>query len=299
MNCATFGLNRREFLSVASGSVAGVLLGGAGAFGQGQKDKSRPNFLWISAEDLSPDLGCYGDKYAVTPNLDGFASQSVRYDRVFSHAGASAPSQSGIVTGMYSTTIGTQHMRCRGVPPYYVKCASEHLRAVGYYCTNNGKTDYSFDCPRTAWDECGGAAHWRNRPKGSPFFAVINFSTTHESRIRDRGAEMTKEISGLGVATRHDPAKAQLPPYYPDTPRVREDWARYYDLVTLMDKRVKEVLDQLAADGLAEDTIVWFWGVSGRGLPRAKRWVYDSGTRVPLIVRVPEKWRKTAMPGNP
>ncbi len=128
---------------------------------------------------------------------------------------------------------------------------------------------------------------------------MINFTTTHESQIRDRSAEMTKRLDSLGSGERHDPAKAQLPPYYPDTPKVREDWARYYDLVTLMDRQVKEVLDQLEADGLAEDTIVWFWGDHGRGLPRAKRWVYDSGSRVPLIVRVPEKWRKLAMPDNP
>ncbi len=299
MASATCGLSRREFLAFVSGSAAGLLLHGADAFGQGQKDKARPNFLWISAEDLSPDLGCCGDKYAVTPNLDAFASQGVRYDRAFSHAGVCAPSRSGIITGMYPTTIGTQHMRCQGVPPHYVKCFPEYLRASGYYCTNNAKTDYQFDCPRTVWDECSAAAHWRNRPKDKPFFAVINFTTTHESRIRDRSAEMTKQLVRLGSGQRHDPAKAQLPPYYPDTPKVREDWARYYDLVTLLDRQVKEVLDQLEADGLAEDTIVWFWGDHGRGLPRAKRWVYDSGSRVPLIVRVPEKWRAAAAPDNP
>jgi len=276
-----------------------VLLCGAGAWGQEQKDRPRPNLLWISTEDMSPDMGCYGDKYAVTPNLDRLASQGVRYDRVFSHAGVCAPVRSGIITGMYPTTIGTQHMRCQGVPPHYVKCFSEYLRAAGYYCTNNAKTDYQFDPPLTAWDECSGKAHWRNRPEGSPFFAVINFTTTHESQIRNRSPEMLKRLSSLGPDERHDPAKAELPPYYPDTPKVREDWAQYYDIVTLMDKQAQAVLDQLEADGLAEDTIVWFWGDHGRGLPRGKRWIYDSGTRVPLIVRVPEKWRKAALPESP
>jgi uncharacterized sulfatase len=298
MEGARWSLNRRQFLLTASGSVAGVLLQGAGAFGQ-EKDKPRPNFLWISAEDISPDLGCYGDKYAVTPNLDAFASQGIRYDLAFSHAGVCAPSRSGVITGMYPTTIGTHHMRCRGVPPRYVRCFPEYLRAIGYYCTNNVKTDYQFESPLTAWDECSGKAHWRNRPNGSPFFAVINFTTTHEGQIRDHSPELLKRLEGLGPAERHDPAKAALPPYYPDTPKVREDWARYYDLVTLMDRQVKEVLDQLEADGLAQDTIVWFWGDHGRGLPRAKRWIYDSGSRVPLIVRVPEKWRGFAMPDNP
>lgn len=292
-------LNRRHFLQMASGSLAGVMLGGAGVFGQEQRDKPRPNFLWISTEDMSPDMGCYGDKYAVTPNLDGLASQGVRYSRVFSHAGVCAPTRSGIITGMYPTTIGTQHMRCQGVPPHDVKCFPEYLRAAGYYCTNKVKTDYQFDPPLTAWDECSGKAHWRNRPKGSPFFAVINFTITHESQIRNRSPEMLKRLNSLGPEERHDPAKAVLPPYYPDTPKVRQDWAQYYDIITLMDKQAREVLDQLEADGLAEDTIVWFWGDHGRGLPRGKRWIYDSGSRVPLIIRVPEKWRALAMPDNP
>jgi uncharacterized sulfatase len=244
-------------------------------------------------------LGCYGDAYAVTPNLDRLAAQSVRYDRVFSHAGVCAPARSGIITGMYPTTIGTHHMRCQGVPPEYVKCFPEYLRAAGYYCTNNVKTDYQFDSPPTAWDECSNKAHWRNRPGGKPFFAVINFTITHESQVRNRSEAMMKRLDSLGPGERHDPAKAQLPPYYPDTPKVRQDWAQYYDLITLMDKQVKEVLDQLEQDGLAEDTIVWFWGDHGRGLPRAKRWIYDSGSRVPLIVRIPERWRKLARADDP
>ncbi|MEN6578667.1 MAG: sulfatase-like hydrolase/transferase [Phycisphaerales bacterium] len=277
-----------------------MLCGGPG-YGQERRSRPRPrpNFLWISTEDISPDLGCYGDKYATTPNLDRLASQGVRYDRVFSHAGVCAPTRSGIITGMYPTTIGTHHMRCQGVPPHYVKCFSEYLRAAGYYCTNNVKTDYQFDAPPTAWDECSSKAHWRGRAEDHPFFAVINLTTTHEGQIRNPGQETVERLNALDVAERHDPAKAELPPYYPDTPRVRQDWARYYDLITVMDRQVQEILDQLEADGLAEDTIVWFWGDHGRGLPRAKRWVYDSGSHVPLILRIPEKWRKLAMPGDP
>ncbi len=292
------GLNRRQFLRVASGSAAAIVMPGL-PFAIGAQEKERPNFLWISTEDMSPDMGCYGDAYAVTPTLDRLATQGVRYTRVFTHAGVCAPSRSGLITGMYPTTIGTHHMRCRGVPPSEVKCFPEYLRAAGYYCTNNVKTDYQFDAPLTAWDECSNKAHWRNRPAGKPFFAVINFTITHESQVRNRSPEMMKRLKGLGAGERHDPAKAQLPPYYPDTPKVRQDWAQYYDIVTLMDKQAREVLDQLEQDGLAENTIVWFWGDHGRGLPRCKRWVYDSGTRAPLIVRVPEKWRRLAMPGNP
>lgn len=292
------GLNRRRFLQFASGSAAAAVLPGL-SWGAGEGGKNRPNVLWISTEDISPDLGCYGDSYAVTPNLDRLAAEGLRYTRVFTHAGVCAPSRSGIITGMYPTTIGTHNMRCRGVPPAEVKCFPEYLRAAGYYCTNNVKTDYQFDSPPTAWDECSNKAHWRNRPAGRPFFSVINLTITHESQIRNNSAEMMKRLGSLAPGERHDLAKAQLPPYYPDTPTVRQDWARYYDLITLMDKQVKEILDQLEQDGLARDTIVWFWGDHGRGLPRAKRWIYDSGMRVPLIVRVPEKWRKLAVPDNP
>ena len=292
-------LNRRQFLQISCGSAAGMLLPGIRLYGVEMSRNYQPNLLWISTEDLSPDLGCYGDSYAVTPNIDKFAAKSIRYVNVFTHSPVSAPSRSGIITGMYPGTIGTHQMRCQGVPPAYVKCFSEYLRAAGYYCTNNVKTDYQFDPPLTAWDECSAKAHWRNREKNQPFFAVFNITTTHESQIRNRSKEMLRRIESLSPQEKHDPDKAVLPPYYPDTPVVRQDWAQYYDIITLMDKQVGDILKQLEEDGLAEDTIVWFWGDHGRGLPRGKRWIYDSGIRVPLIIRAPQKLRKLAMPANP
>jgi uncharacterized sulfatase len=249
----------------------------------------RPNILWISTEDISPDLGCYGDAYAETPNLDRLASQGALYSRAFSVAGVCAPSRSAIITGMYPTTIGTHHMRCMGVPPAYVKCFTEYLRAAGYYCSNNVKTDYNFDRPLTAWDENSRTAHWRDRADGQPFFSVINITMTHESRIRAPASQFSRLTRDLLPQDRHDPAQAVLPPYYPDTPIVRRDWARYYDLITAMDRRVAAILEQLEADGLAENTVVFFFGDHGRGLPRGKRWIYDSGLRIPLIVRWPGK----------
>ncbi len=297
MSYQTKKMGRREFLKVISGSVAGLYLCNVTTEAAASNGK-KPNILWISTEDISPDLGCYGDDYAVTPNIDKLATESVRYENVFSHSGVCAPTRSGIITGIYPTTNGTHHMRCKGVPSAQVKCFSEYLRKAGYYCTNNVKTDYQFDPPPTAWDECSRKAHWRNRQQGQPFFAIFNFTTTHESQIRNRSKAMLDRLASLESHEKHDPAKAKLPPYYPDTPLVRQDWAQYYDIITLMDKQVADLLDQLQKDGLAEDTIVWFWGDHGRGLPRAKRWIYDSGLRVPLIIRVPEKWRKTAMPTN-
>ena len=237
----------------------------------------RPNILWISCEDISPHLGCYGDHFADTPNLDRLAAQGVRFTNCCSHAGVCAISRSGIITGMYPVSIGSQHMRSRIVPPPRVKCFTEYLRAAGYYCTNRSKADYNFEPPLTAWDENNAkSTDWRGRAKGQPFFCVINLTITHESQIRAKYDSLT-----------HDPAKVTLPPYIPDTPVTRRDRARYYDLVTKMDRQAGEILDRLEADGLAENTIVMFWSDHGEGLPRGKRWLYDSGIRVPLIVRWP------------
>jgi uncharacterized sulfatase len=255
---------------------------------------SYPNILWISCEDTSPDLGCYGDAYAVSPNIDRLAAEGVKFTRCFTHAGVCAPARSGLITGMYPPSIGTHHMRCKGVPPAEVRCFTEYLRAAGYYCTNNVKTDYQFDPPVSAWDESSNRADWRGRQPHQPFFCVINFTTTHESQVRNPSAATQKLVAALSDSERHDPAKAVVPPYYPDTPVVRRDLANLYDNITAMDKQVGEVLARLEADGLANDTIVWFWGDHGRGLSRCKRWLYDSGTLVPLIIRVPEKWRSHA-----
>ncbi|MCP3693499.1 MAG: sulfatase-like hydrolase/transferase, partial [Planctomycetaceae bacterium] len=166
------------------------------------------------------------------------------------------------------------------------------LRTAGYYCTNRSKTDYQFAVPKEAWDESGGRAHWRNRPDpDQPFFAVFNFTTTHESRIASdsRYQESTQSLTKQSL---QDPAKlTTLPPYYADTPVVRKDWARNYDLIRAMDLQAGDLLEQLKQDGLSDNTIVIFWSDHGIGLPRGKRWLYDSGMHVPLIVRIPEKLR--------
>lgn len=246
----------------------------------------RPNILWISTEDISPDVHCYGDAYAVTPNLDRLASQGARFDRAFSTAPVCSPSRDSIITGMYASSVGGHNHRSDVVPGPDVKCFTEYLRQAGYYCTNNAKTDYNFAAPPSAWDANGPKAHWRNRPtKDTPFFAVFNINTTHEGPAMNLNGKYTHLTDSLPV--KHDPAKAVLPAYYPDTPIVRANWARYYDLITVMDGEVQDLLNQLEKDGLAENTIVCFWGDHGRCLPRGKRWAYDSGLRVPLIVRWP------------
>jgi uncharacterized sulfatase len=199
---------------------------------------------------------------------------------------------------MYATTLGTQHLRSDVKLPDAVECFTEYLRAAGYYCSNNYKQDYNFKAP-TAWDDSSKMAHWRHRKAGQPFFSVFNSITTHQSQIDGPDPRFFAKYSGnLKPEQRHDPAKAKLPPFYPDTPVVRETWARYYDLITLMDGEVGHILEELDHDGLADDTIVFFFSDHGFGMPRFKRTLYDSGLRVPLIVRFPEKYRHLA-PARP
>ena len=271
-------------------SIASVLAVQA----SGQQSQKRPNILWISTEDMSPHLGCYGDKVAKTPNIDKLASQGIRYTNVFTTAAISAPVRAGIITGMYQTSIGCMHMRTTSyrrsvdnavaftaVPPHYVKAFTEYIRAAGYYCTNNNKTDYQFakePVPASIWDECSKKAHYRNRPdKNQPFFAVFNWVGTHESQNWDISEVKT------------DPKSVIVPPYYPDNVIVRKNIAKMYDNIAELDSVVGSMISELDREGELENTIIFFWGDHGDGLPRAKRWLYDSGLNIPLIIKFPDK----------
>ncbi len=255
----------------------------------------RPNILWITCEDISPHLGCYGDKYATTPNLDKLASQGVLYTHAFATSGVCAPARSCIITSVYPSTLGSQYMRCRMKLPDQIKFFTHHLRKAGYYCTNNSKQDYNLVVPPGAWDESSRKAHWRNRRKGQPFFAVFNLTISHESRIRAN----KRHFENLAKTfKRHDPKKATVPPYFPDTPVVRRDLARLADNITAMDDQVANILKQLKEDGLADNTIVFYYSDHGNGLPRSKRWLYDSGIHVPLIIRFPKSLQHLA-PAKP
>ncbi|HRK16076.1 MAG TPA: sulfatase-like hydrolase/transferase [Prosthecobacter sp.] len=264
----------------------------------------RPNILWLTAEDMSPNLGCYGDADAITPRLDAFAKEAVRYDRAFATAPVCSPARSCLITGMFATSLGTQRLRSAFPIPAEFGPFTERLREAGWHCVNNVKTDYNLrDEPafiRRAWEESSPTAHWRSRREGQPFFAVFNFMTTHQSRTSVwPHEEFEREIgSKLSPGERHDAAHVTLPPFYPDTAEARRAWARYHDCVTRMDTQAGEILDQLEADGLAEDTIVFFFADHGMGMPRGKRCLHDSGLRVPLLVRFPKKWAQLA-PGAP
>ena len=261
--------------------AAALLLPAAGVVGAAKP----PNILWLSIEDTGQQVRPY-DAYARTPNIARLAREGVTFLNAFSHSPVCAPTRSGIVTGMYPTAIGTHHMRSDMVPPPFVKAFPEYLRRLGYYTTNNSKTDYNFPAPITAWDESGRSAHWKNRPdKNQPFFAVFNYGSSHEGSVRRQFAARRADPANRI----HDAAKLALPPYYPDTPKVREAWAAYYDVVTQTDRTIGEMLQELKDAGIAEETLVVFWGDHGVGLARGKRWLYDSGVRVPLIARWPGK----------
>ena len=236
-----------------------------------------PNILWLTSEDNGPHLGCYGDKYADTPNLDGLAAKGMIYTRAISNAPVCAPARTTIISGMYPTSTGAEHMRSMTQLPKGFKMYPVYLRELGYYCTNNSKEDYNLAKDGQVWNEGGRKATWTNRAdKDQPFFAIHNFTVSHESQIRKRPHQQI-----------HDPAKVRVPAYHPDTPEVRQDWAQYYDKLTEMDKMVGDKLKLIEEQGLADDTIIFYYGDHGSGMPRSKRWPYFSGINVPLIVHVP------------
>jgi len=246
----------------------------------------RPNILWLTTEDHGLHLGAYGDDYAHTPGIDSFAEKSFRYDVVWSDAPVCAPARTAIITGVYPTSMGAEHMRSDVKLPGFIRKYPALLRDAGYYTTNNSKTDYNVTGHEDVWDESSPQAHYRNRQEGQPFFAVFNFMESHESRIRNR-----TELPF------HNPDKAPVPPYHPDTPEVRRDWAEYYNSIYEADKRVQIILDELEENGLADDTIIFFYADHGSGMPGHKRWPNNRGLHVPLIVHVPEKYLHLAPQG--
>ena len=275
----------RRALLAALTFLPAVLLGAAPV----AASAARPNVLWLTSEDNGPFLGCYGDPHAQTPHLDRLATEGVRYRRAFANAPVCSSARTTLITGMYPSSLGAQHHRSRVPLPAGFQLYPELLRAAGYYCTNNAKTDYNVTVDRKPWDENGSRAHYRNRAGGQPFFAVFNQTSSHESQVAPAAGKTMFRVP---------PERVTLPPYHPDTPEIRRDWANYHDQITVMDGQMGELLAELAREGLAEDTIVFYYSDHAGGLPRGKRNIHDSGTRVPLIVRFPAKWAHLA-PGAP
>ncbi len=268
---------------------------------------NHPNILWITAEDMSPTLGCYGDAYAATPVIDSLAAQSVRYTHAFATAPVCSPSRACLINGLAATSQGTHPMRSLYPLPDFMKGFPALLREKGYFTTNNVKTDYNTSSEQSiisaSWDRQGSDAHWRQRPDSDqPFFSVFNLMTSHQSRTMVWPDQQFREEiqSQLPSDKIHDPALAPVPPYYPDTGVIRRTIARYYDCVSLMDQQVGEILAQLAEDNLADSTIVFFYSDHGSGMPRHKRILLDSGMHVPLVIHFPDQWNELApsLPGS-
>lgn len=289
-------MKRRQFLQQtgtgAAGLLAAGLLGIEGCAAQQQSATTakaaggpRPNFLWLIAEDFGQHLGCYGAKEVWTPNLDRLAAEGVRYTHFFDTAPVCSPSRSSFMTGMHSITIGSHNHRSHRddgykLPPG-VRVLPDWFRDAGYFTANlvelpeafgfrgTGKTDWNFTYEGKPFD----SASWSDLKGHQPFYAQINFKETHR---------------GFNAPKRADPAKVEIPPYYPDHPVTREDMAAYLDSATELDRKVGLILKQLEEDGLAENTIVVFFGDNGQSHVRGKQFVYDEGLRVPLIIRWPK-----------
>ncbi len=278
--------------------LTAILLSGCGGKESPSEvsEVQRPNILWVVCEDQSPEFfPMYGDSTVRLPALEKLADQSILFQNAYSPAPVCAPARSSIITGMYPITLGTHNMRCytpwnpqnqpeigvqsySPVVPEGVRPFTQYLREAGYYCTNNSKEDYNFATPPAAWDESSDSATWRNRKEGQPFFSVFNFTVTHESRIWVNGNEP------LSV----DPAKINVPPYFPDDPVTRHDMAVNYSNLARMDQQVGELLQNLEDDGLLDNTIIFFYSDHGGPFPRHKRALYETGLKVPLFVKFPD-----------
>ncbi len=276
-------LSRRRFLeSVASsGTLAAIA-------GCGEAPSGPWNIVWIIADDLSPDLSCYGRTDVSTPNIDRLASEGARFVNAYVTAPVCSPSRSALITGMYQTSIGAhRHRSHRGDGyqlPAGVRLITDRFREAGYYTVNDNKsglggrnkTDFNFQ-----YEKPFDGSNWRDRAEGQPFYAQVNIFEPH----RGKATEPWAFIEGIENPT--DPASVQVPPYYPDEEISRKDWAGYLDAVRALDEKVGRVLDRLEEDGLAERTIVAFFGDHGRPMPRDKQFLYDGGIKVPLIIRWP------------
>ena len=279
-------ITRRRLLHAGCLGAAALAMPRALSGAAAKEEKhERPNVLWITSEDNGPFLGCYGDPFAKTPHLDKLASQGVLYLNAVANAPVCAPARSTIITGMYASSIGTHHMRSGNRVARSLKLYPQYLREAGYFCTNHRKTDYNLSgASRNLWDK---GRDWAGRKPGQPFFSIINLGTSHESSLH-----------GSRVRPENLKAPFKLPPYHPDTPEIRSNWVQYYQIITRLDSQIGQILAKLDKDGLADDTIVFYYSDHGGILPRSKRFLYDSGMHVPMIVRVPKKHERLA-PAKP
>ncbi len=240
----------------------------------------RPNILWIIADDLSPELGCYGYEGVQTPHLDRLAGEGARYTSAFATAPVCSTSRSALITGVHQTTTGTHHHRTLDKQPLGkpVEPVTEILRRAGYHvCNSNsdmsrpGKTDYNFQW--TGDQSMYDAVDWSERKEGQPFFAQVQIHEPHRNFVAAKNTDRYQN--------------AKIPPYYPEHPVVRKDWSDYLATIEVLDQKVGRILDRLEREGQAKSTVVFFFGDHGRPHYRDKQWLYDGGIQVPLIARWP------------
>ncbi|MFC1783032.1 sulfatase [Planctomycetota bacterium] len=272
-------MDRRNFLKKSAVSIGAFGLSNELASVLYAADRIKPpNILWLVAEDLCPDLACYGAKLVKTPHLDKLAQDGARYTHAFSTSPVCSPARSALMTGMYQTSLASHQHRTQNKKPLPepIKLYTDYFRSAGYYITNSrmnmtapGKTDFNFQV-----DKPFDGTDWRDRKPGQPFFSMVNFQETHRKFKRDPDNPI-------------DPDKVKLPPYYPDHPLTRRDWADYLECVQVLDKKVGQILQRLQENGLTEDTLVLFFGDHGRPHVRGKQWLYDGGIHIPLIFRWP------------
>lgn len=273
--------------TMALGMTAAGVLAYAPFLPAQSKDPARPNIFCIVTEDISCYLGCYGDPNAKTPNLDAFSRQGIRYTNMHTPNGVSNPSRFALITGMYPSEYGGNFMSS-GLYNYSVclpdnmKAYTEFMRQAGYYCTNNAKTAYEIGVTPAQWDENSTAATWKHCPEGQPFLSIYNIGCTHESQIwcRTEPYEIQPEDIDMSVF-----------PYFPDDPIVRKDLARMYTNIAIMDRMVKEFIDEIEAAGIADNTIIIWYSDNGGPIPRGKRSIYNTGTQIPFMVRFPDGYR--------
>jgi len=282
----------------------------------------RPNILLVVFEDMSLKVGAFGDPVATTPVLDALAEQSIRFPNTFTTAPVCAPSRASLITGVHQQTLGAQHMRTHAygtehapsgfeigysaVPPPDVKAFPELLRQAGYYTfvgyggwVISNKKDYQFGTPFTVWDEDSETASWKGRAPGQPFFGMVTLATTHESFLFPenpiRDTELARSVAArnarllAGQERVTPPEDVVVPPWLPDVPEVRAEIATQYDNIAFTEKKLAELLLDLERDGVTDNTVVIVTTDHGDGFPRAKRSIYDSGIRVPMMIRFPDR----------
>ena len=269
--------------------IAFFLFFSSALLGQSQASVERPNIVWIVSEDNSKHyMGLYEEQGTPMPNLENLARKGLVFNHMFSNGPVCSVARSTIISGSYAPRLGAQyHRRTAFVPmPKGVEMFPAYLRQAGYYTSNNAKEDYNLTKSESVWDNSSKSATYRDRNAGQPFFHVQNFHITHEGQLHFTSEQMASR------KTTRDPAKITPFPYHPNTSTFRYTYAWYDELHRKLDQQIGTFLDQLEADGLMENTIIFYYGDHGGVLPRSKGYIYESGIHVPLIVYIPEKWKK-------